>query len=294
MEDPIPVRTLDNATPYPGVSYNDGLIALVEHSCELYPRQAVRVEAIVLTLCTSGKASLHLNGTPYEAKAGDLIVCTPNTIVEGTEADADFDACGIVLARTYAEQLTVMSGSNWDARLFIERHPVFALNEEEASLFRQYYDLLRTKLTRPRRKHHRELAHALLTAFLYDFYDTTERLAQFQPPLYTSGERLFKAFTDLVTGTHPRPRNVAWYADRLNVTPKYLSTVVKERSGEPASAFIQRYIISDITYLLRHTTKSIKEIAIELDFPNLSFFGKYVRHHLGCSPKQFRLAAQGE
>ena len=69
MEDPIPVRTLDNATPYPGVSYNDGLIALVEHSCELYPRQAVRVEAIVLTLCTSGKASLHLNGTPYEAKA---------------------------------------------------------------------------------------------------------------------------------------------------------------------------------------------------------------------------------
>ena len=200
MEDPIPVRTLDNATPYPGVSYNDGLIALVEHSCELYPRQAVRVEAIVLTLCTSGKASLHLNGTPYEAKAGDLIVCTPNTIVEGTEADADFDACGIVLARTYAEQLTVMSGSNWDARLFIERHPVFALNEEEASLFRQYYDLLRTKLTRPRRKHHRELAHALLTAFLYDFYDTTERFAQFQPPLYTSGERLFKAFTDLVTG----------------------------------------------------------------------------------------------
>ena len=187
-----------------------------------------------------------------------------------------------------------MSGSNWDARLFIERHPVFALNEEEASLFRQYYDLLRTKLTRPRRKHHRELAHALLTAFLYDFYDTTERFAQFQPPLYTSGERLFKAFTDLVTGTHPRPRNVAWYADRLNVTPKYLSTVVKERSGEPASAFIQRYIISDITYLLRHTTKSIKEIAIELDFPNLSFFGKYVRHHLGCSPKQFRLAAQGE
>lgn len=292
MENPISTKTLDNAPPIPGVNYNDGMIALVEDPCNLYPQQAVRIEAIVMTLCTSGTATLRLNGKPYEIKAGDLVVCTPNTIIENVKQGEQYGTRSIAVARAYAEQLSMMSGNNWNARLFIERNPVFSLTEEETSLFCQYYALLHTKLTRPRRKHHRELAHALLTAFLYDFYDTTERFAQFQPPLYTSGERLFKAFADLVTNTYPRPRNVSWYADRLNVTPKYLSTVVKEHSGEPASTFIQRYIVSDITYQLRRTTKSIKEIAIELDFPNLSFFGKYVRHHFGCSPKQFRRDTQ--
>ena len=46
--------------------------------------------------------------------------------------------------------------------------------------------------------------------------------------------------------------------------------------------------MKDALYLLKKSDKSIKEIVNELDFPNLSFFGKYVKRHTGLSPKQYR------
>ena len=59
-------------------------------------------------------------------------------------------------------------------------------------------------------------------------------------------------------------------------------------SGNTASSLIEQYVMKDIQYLLKKTTKSIKEIVNELDFPSISFFGKYVKQHVGMSPKQYR------
>ena len=87
---------------------------------------------------------------------------------------------------------------------------------------------------------------------------------------------------------YPKNRRVNYYADRLHVTPKYLAAVCKSIAKESPSHLIDLYMVKDIEYLLTHTSKSIKEIAIELDFPTLSFFGKYVRQHLGVSPRAYR------
>lgn len=81
---------------------------------------------------------------------------------------------------------------------------------------------------------------------------------------------------------------VSFYADKLNVTPKYLSAVCKEISGHTASDIINQYVVKDVEALLKRSGRSIKEVANELMFPNLSFFGKYVKKHLGVSPKQYR------
>lgn len=64
--------------------------------------------------------------------------------------------------------------------------------------------------------------------------------------------------------------------------------VCKDISGQPASDLIDQYVMKDVVYLLRKTEKSIKEITNELDFPNISFFGKYVKKHLGLSPRMYR------
>ena len=81
---------------------------------------------------------------------------------------------------------------------------------------------------------------------------------------------------------------MAYYADKLFVTPKYLSSVSKETCGKTASEVITQYVKRDIEYLLKCPNKSIKEIANELNFANLSFFGKYVKRNFGVSPKEFR------
>ncbi len=85
-----------------------------------------------------------------------------------------------------------------------------------------------------------------------------------------------------------KPRSVTFYANQLCVTPKYLSTVCKQISGRTAFDWINEYVQTDIRHLLKFSQMPIKEIAEALQFPNVSFFGKYCRMRLGQSPTALR------
>ena len=108
---------------------------------------------------------------------------------------------------------------------FFEKSPVIHLNHKETETFCQYYDLILSRLTNEPKHHLKEATDALLQAFLYEFHDTMERFVQLKPSTYSSNERLFKEFLETLTSTYPRPRMVTWYADRLHITPKYLSNI---------------------------------------------------------------------
>lgn len=82
------------------------------------------------------------------------------------------------------------------------------------------------------------------------------------------------------------------YADSLCVTPKYLSTVCKQVTGKTALHWINEYVQVDIRHWLKNSDKTIKEIAGLLEFPNISFFGKYCRAHFGVSPTELRKRLQ--
>ena len=114
------------------------------------------------------------------------------------------------------------------------------------------------------------------------------------PRTFTSGEYLFKNFINLLASSHPKNRKVEYYAEKLYVTPKYLSLVCKKCGNKTASKIISLYVLKDIDYLLKYSSKSIKEIVNELEFPNISFFGKYVKKHFGISPKAYRIKALRE
>ena len=85
-----------------------------------------------------------------------------------------------------------------------------------------------------------------------------------------------------------RERRVGWYAEQLGITPKYLSETVKNVSRRTPNEWIDRYVTLEIRVLLKTSTKSIREIAEELHFPNQSFLGKFFREHVGVSPSSYR------
>jgi AraC-like DNA-binding protein len=78
------------------------------------------------------------------------------------------------------------------------------------------------------------------------------------------------------------------FANMLNITPKYLSKCVKDESGRSPIDLIHETTAGTIRQQLRYSNKTVKEICTELDFPNLSFFGKFVKEHLGMSPTEYR------
>lgn len=104
----------------------------------------------------------------------------------------------------------------------------------------------------------------------------------------SSQDALYARFMDLLFMHHCLERSVAFYASKMCITSKYLTTVVKAASGKTPTEWIKEETIKEIEHLLCHTQASIKEIACRLNFPNPSFFGKYFKSAKGMSPKQYR------
>ena len=129
-------------------------------------------------------------------------------------------------------------------------------------------------------------------SLLYELSDIAGRviLQQHDKPMNRKEEYAEQFLSDL-SKNHKRERSVKFYADRLHITPKYLSGIVREVSGRLASEWIEEVVINEAKNMLSNTSMTIQEISDELNFSNQSFFGKYFKEHTGISPKAFRATA---
>ena len=98
----------------------------------------------------------------------------------------------------------------------------------------------------------------------------------------------FNRFIQLLSENYTTEREVSWYADRMNLTSRYLTTTIRKVSGHTVSDWICRFIIKDAKYLLKHSEMTVQQVAYELNFPNQSFFGKFFKKHTGMSPGTYR------
>lgn len=101
-------------------------------------------------------------------------------------------------------------------------------------------------------------------------------------------QQIFERFIKDVNQHFFIERNVYSYAERLCITPKYLSAVVRQVSGKSANDWINEYVILEAKALLRLKNNTIKDVSNKLNFPNQSFFAKYFKQHTGLTPKQYR------
>ena len=131
---------------------------------------------------------------------------------------------------------------------------------------------------------------SFLRSCFFELFSIINRNSRFQPSggMITQSDLLFRRFLSLLQENGGHDRSVVYYAQKLCVTPKYLSSAVKAASGRTALVWIHEFSIECIKRSLRYTTRTIKEIAEEFNFPNASFFGKFVKAQIGLSPKEYR------
>lgn len=104
----------------------------------------------------------------------------------------------------------------------------------------------------------------------------------------TQSDFLFKQFMEALAADNGKHRTLDYYANLFCYSPKYLSRIIKQISGKNALSLIHENAIEHIISELKYSNKSIKEIAIDFDFPNTSFFAQYVKKHLGMTPTEYR------
>ena len=152
---------------------------------------------------------------------------------------------------------------------------------------RQLFQLIKTMLRSDKERYRHEIIRTIFTAV---FYIITELNQRDQPEPRRQGrcEVIFEEFMELLQQYNKMERNVGFYARKLRITPKYLSSVVKDVSGKTAAQWIDESVILEAKTLLKYSGLSIQEISYHLNFSTQSFFGKYFKQHTGTSPSRYK------
>lgn len=266
----------------------DGIMVTENMSAAPVPGGPRRINFILLALCTNGEARYTVDMQEQTVRQNDVIIISERHIVDNYVASPDISGICIFLSVKFFYE-TISNVSDISALfLFSKNHPVVSLSQQEADTFKSYFYMLKDKIADRENHYRRELARTLVLAMFYDMSNVIYRVQQRYDKRQTRADAIFTSFIHMVEDNFRRERRVGWYAEQMCITPKYLSETVKSVSKRTPNEWIDRYVTLEMRLLLRNSTKSIKEIAIDLNFPNQSFLGKYFKEHVGVSPSEYR------
>ncbi|RFM32661.1 AraC family transcriptional regulator [Chitinophaga silvisoli] len=249
-----------------------------------------RLDHYTVILVTSGILKMRLNLVEYDIPANSLLLFAPNVIAEFLN---DFRKCAftaidftITLLTEAALNKKYMDGFG----VYTRQHmPVHALLPEEVHNIKTIMDQLSIKNNLP--KDHPFIGELLINLFKVLFFEIAsvihKKFSGKQIQL-NSKEVLVKKFYAELTTHFKNRREVDFYAEKLNVTPKYLTKCVKEILGKSTSEVITQMVIAEAKIMLSNLSDPISKIAGELAFSDQFFFSKFFKRATGISPSEYR------
>ena len=275
---------------YHNLKYNDGEIFFADNITSIPGlMKQFQVNFIAYVMVLEGTLSLELNATPYHLEKNHSLVVDRKVIIDNVGHSDDFRC--LICALSTDVGFSFINKSLMQSVMHILSHPVIEMGQEDMDLMVRYYDLLTYKMDHPQMNHGRETMRDIIRCFAYDLLSgINKRLNQDEDDMLRQGDRIFRRFMLLLADNTNVNRSVMSYANDLCVSPKYLTSVCRKHSEYTASELIAASVISRIKQLLLYSDLSIKEVSKEMGFENLSFFGKYVKKHLGLSPNNYRKA----
>lgn len=249
----------------------------------------VRIDALVICICTGGSGTLAIDLRNYRITKNTLFTIQPKNYISLIEASPDFTCNYIACSRHVVEDVIPKLTDVLPLLIHHRTDPVTLLSPEEAEGLNSFYSFLRKYVRGPRTPFKKQKILCLLQAALYEMMDINLKSKEnVQESVRTRKEEIMARFILAVSQDFRTERQVAFYANKLCITPKHLSSVVKEISGRTAGDWIENHVIMEAKVLLKTTDMTIQEIANYLNFANQSFFGKYFKHHTGESPTGYR------
>ena len=238
--------------------------------------------------CTAGQCEMTYNGEGIRVAKGDCMIIIANQLVTAIRPSENFRVKVIYIEVGFLEACTPHTSYGVTGGLTMFVNPVMHLNEREQWLCERDFDEVAQRLREPHRYFQGDAMMAVTQTMFCDFYEFHARIYG-QPQVSALTASVMKRFIDMLErGDYRRSREVGYYADKLCVTPKYLSEVCRKVSGYSANFWINRYATIDIARLLRDKSLSLTDIADMYGFTSQSHFTRYVQQNLGATPSVFR------
>lgn len=252
-----------------------------------------RFDGFVIFYCVSGTMKMSVNLTEVELSSGMIYMNVPGNIVRINEivddSNQDVRFLCMALTKEFFQGLNVEVCKLFNEGISMLDKPCVRLTQKDfelaGSLIQYIITLLRTEVS-----YKKEAILSALSSLFYILLGswTTETAETAPAALSNRSKVIFDKFMRLVMDYHTQYRNVGFYAEKLCLTPKYLSKIIKTATGRSAPEWIDSYVILEAKNLLKHSGTPIKEIVFKLNFPNQSVFYKFFKAHTGMTPTEYR------
>lgn len=246
-------------------------------------------DSVLHILCRQGSMSFALHNTRYNIAAGDYVILPNLMLVSGFSESGDFRATIMYLSNTFVSSMAIRSNYGIIGHLSLLQNPVMQLSSHDFRLCDEDLQRIRERMEDCDHLFREEMLGSLLTAHILNLYDIHARGQKWEQVSERTAVLIQQFIGLLYQGEYIRNRDITYYASQLCITPHYLSEICKKVSGKPATYWIDRFLVQEITRLLRQKDLPLNEIAERLSFSSLSYFSRYVQKSLGVSPSMFRM-----
>ncbi|MDR1089748.1 MAG: helix-turn-helix domain-containing protein [Prevotella sp.] len=248
------------------------------------------LDGLAFAICVNGTARMKINFKEYDIKKNTIITIMPYFVTEFIQKSDNLMLEFLIFSVDFITEIP--SASNFDISQSIIQTSCLQISEDEAGRYLEFHSFIVKQYKRRDHPYRKELAKSLLYAMLTEigsiYYKQMKTdINGNKSQTSHQGELLYR-FLGLLLQFQKQERSIQFYADKMCLTPKYLSTVVKERTGRTAFMWINEAIVSSIKHMLKTTDKTILQISEELNFPNASFFGRFFKKHTGMTPVEYR------
>ncbi|MBR2866355.1 MAG: helix-turn-helix transcriptional regulator [Alistipes sp.] len=249
------------------------------------------IQGVSIGVTVSGTAKIKINGKLHELRPNTLFIFNENTVIEQVKASIRSSGYMITYSRQYLNSIHVDTQDLISIYHGFLGEPCVQVEPAEAAYIHDISKLMRSVLCdyAPTASREKIISSLFAAMFHYVMGILQQHSIPGNGSVNNRTDELFNHFLALLREHCSTERSVEFYAQKMGITPKYLSLILKKKSGRNASKLIDEAVVYEAKRLLKYSGLSIREIAIKLNFASQSFFGKYFKQRVGVSPSRYKI-----
>lgn len=238
--------------------------------------------------CYEGSCIIDYNGSKHRMSSNGCAVILNKTFLKSVNPSPDFVCKILYMEDAFLRQCEPHNLYVVQAMFALYSNPVIRLKPKDAELCKVLFSNFALRIADKRHKFYMDILRASANMLLLDIYNFHKHI-NVKPNKSLSSSNIMTKFIQMLDAKEYRiSREVAYYAEKLNMGPKYLSEVAKKLTGYSALYWINRYAVQDIHEVLRSNVYSVEEIARMFNFTTASYLNRYVKRNLGVYPSELR------
>ena len=253
----------------------------------LPPGKTMKIDVDTIIFCRKGTAIIEIDLIPYEIVANTQLIIIAGSIVHNISNSDDFRISYIIFKHEVYDEATAQLEPSFT--FFMKEYPCVQLGEKRINKMNYLVEAMEDFYNEKTNCFRVKIFKNNIQSFLLDVYDKTRTLFKIDKSEEVGRrEELFIKFIHLIHNFCPKEREVGFYAEKLYITSRYLSSITQSVAEKSAKYIIDKHAIQRIKIMLKYSNMSIQDISYELNFPDQSFFARYFKKHTGMTPIEYR------